>query len=186
MTNQTYINDKIKKGIDGENNICNLIEEIKIYHKVIRNVYIYNGDEKTEIDIILITCFGIFIIESKNHNGLIVGNEEDKIWKHYYSKTDIYDTYNYINQNNRHIKFLSEYLKKNINDFKSYIVFSENTSFSIKSNPENVKILNINQLIGSLIDDMHKSDIIYSHEEIDKIYINLKYYCEHSNNEYLN
>lgn len=89
---------------------------------------------------------------------------------------------NPIKQNNYHIQFLSDYLKKDKSNFKSYIVFGKDTIIKkLKYNHLNTTIANSNYLIEYLRDDMHHSDIIYSHEEIDKIYIDLKYYCEHSN-----
>ena len=56
--NQIILKDRIKRGAILENEITNLIKEnIDIYAKTIKNVYIYSKDNKrTELDIILITA----------------------------------------------------------------------------------------------------------------------------------
>lgn len=170
-------------GRQGEQYICDSIEKkLDIYYKLIRNVYIPIEGKKTEIDILLVTSFGIYVIESKNYHGTIYGDENDFKWTQYFSKQKTYQLLNPIKQNNYHIQFLSDYLRKDKNNFKSYIVFGKDTIIKkIKYNHLNTTIANSNWLIEYLRDDMHHSDIIYSHEEIDKIYIDLKYYCEHSN-----
>lgn len=178
----------VEKGKIGEDYICYLIEKnIDIYYKIIRNVYIPIDGKKTEIDILFITSFGIFVIESKNYNGSIYGSEEDFKWTEYFTDNKKYQIPNPIKQNNHHIKFLSEYLNKDLNDFKSYIVFGNNSTLSkLIYNHVKTHITKTKSLIAYLIDDMHNSEIKYSHEEIDKIYIDLKYYCEHNYYDFIN
>lgn len=185
-SNKINKNDNIIKGIVGEELICNEIEKnLDIYYKIIRNVYIYKDDNKTEIDIILITTTGIFVIESKNYNGYIYGEEKDYNWTQFIKKGTTYQRMNPIRQNNYHIKFLSQYLNKPEDDFKSYVVFSDNAKLSkINYNHKKSRVINTKHLILYLINDIHDSNIIYTHEEIDKIYIDLKYYNEHSNINY--
>lgn len=181
MNYELSVKDKIQRGIALENEICRLIKEnIDVYTKIIKNVYIELEDnKKTEIDIILITAYGIYVIESKNFRGTIVGKEDEKSWNVIYSPKYTQDTYNYINQNKYHIKELKKHLKKDIDDFKSYIVLGKETKYDIEYDQNNTTIINIDELIEHLIDNMHNSETIFSHEEIDKIYIDLKYYCEH-------
>ena len=175
--------NSFKIGQQGEQYICDSIEnELDIYYKIIRNVYIPIEKKKTEVDILLITAFGIYVIESKNYHGKIYGKENDFKWTQYFSNQKKYYFPNPIKQNNYHIQFLSNYLKKDKSNFKSYIVFGKDAIIKkLEYNHLNTTVANSNHLIEYLRDDMHCSDIIYSHEEIDKIYIDLKYYCEHSN-----
>lgn len=56
-------------------------------------------------------------------------SEGDYKWTEYFNNNK-YQIPNPIKQNNYHIKFLSEYLNKNLNDFKSYIVFGNNSTLS--------------------------------------------------------
>jgi len=186
MDTNTLNEDNLKKGLLGEENICDLINKnIDIYSKIIRNVYIPIENKKTEIDIILITSFGLFIIESKNYSGYIYGSEEDYQWTQYFTDTNKNYFLNPIHQNEYHIDYISNYLKRDLSYFKSYIIFGENAKLAkinYDKNKNKNKVLYLADLIENLIEDMHNSEIILSHEDIDKIYIDLKYYCEHIHN----
>lgn len=174
----------IEKGKLLEDKIYNLINNnIDFYYKIVRNVYIPNNNGKrTEIDFIMVTAYGIFVIESKNYSGIIYGNENRDKWTQFFNKKiKSYYINNPLKQNKYHIKFLSQKLNKDTNDFISYIVFGDNTKIGkIYYNTLNQSIFNVNELIFHIISDTHKRDIIFSHEEIDNIYIDLQYYCEHS------
>ena len=66
-----------QKGIEGENVISNIIQYAPMYKKIVRNAYIdMNENKKTEIDIIAISTKGIYVIESKNYEGWILGDEK--------------------------------------------------------------------------------------------------------------
>lgn len=93
------------------------------------NVYIpTEAGETTEIDILLLTRNGIFVIESKNYSGWIFGSETQKNWcqtlpagkgksrKSYF--------YNPVMQNQSHIKHLKSFLGEEIPMY-SIIVFSQ-------------------------------------------------------------
>ena len=115
----------------------------------------------------------------------IYGDENDFKWTQYFNKIKKNYFFNPIKQNNYHIKFLSNRLNRDIKDFKSYIVFGNKSKLrKITYDHTNTKITQTKYLIPYLIDDMHNSGTIFSHEEVDKIYIDLKYYCEHFNNPY--
>jgi len=180
----------IKKGKSGEEKIINNIKDnFDVYFKVINNTKINNNNQKTEIDIILILSTGIYIIESKNFSGFIEGNINDNKWiqKFYNDKEDKFSIYTFINpiyQNNYHIDMISNDMKIDKEMFRSYIIFSDNikipTNLKVMDNEKKVKVINNRDLITELIKDMKNNDISISHEEIDKYYIELKYYREHS------
>lgn len=147
----------VEKGRIGEQIIeDNINKNIDIYHKIIRNVILNKNEKKTEVDIILITCTGIFVIESKNFKGYIYG-----------------------------IDFISNNLNLDQSYFYSYVVFGDNSklqdiTITITNNEtNNIRVINNCNLIKSLFLDIHKDDIKLSHEQIDKIYIDLKYFYEH-------
>lgn len=173
----------IEKGRLGEQIIeDNIIKNIDIYKKIIKNVILYKDDKKTEVDIILITCTGIFVIESKNFKGYIYGNENHKSWTQVITK-DNHNTFdNPIIQNQYHIDFISKNLHLDETYFYSYIVFGDNAklqNITINKENKNIKVINNKDLIENLILDIHKSDILISHEQIDKIYIDLNYFYSH-------
>lgn len=60
------------------------------------------GGGTTQIDHILISRYGVFVIETKNYKGVIKGTKDDQKWKQVLgSKT--YEFYNPIKQNEAHV-----------------------------------------------------------------------------------
>lgn len=180
----TENNANIEKGRIGEQIIeDNINKNIDIYHKIIRNVILNKKKKETEVDIILITCTGIFVIESKNFNGYIFGNDKHKKWTQVLSKENHNTFANPITQNEYHIDFIANNLKLDRSYFHSYIVFGDNSKLQNiiidKDKQYNIKVINNKDLIENLFLDIHKDDIKLSHEQIDKIYIDLKYFYSH-------
>ncbi|WP_200849329.1 nuclease-related domain-containing protein, partial [Clostridium neonatale] len=74
LTGNTYnevMNDKSKYS---EFLTVEELERLDVEHRISVNVYISQNDrETTEINVIYICHYGIFVIESKNYNGLIYG-----------------------------------------------------------------------------------------------------------------
>lgn len=168
-----------QKGIYQEFNIVENLKDININnYKVLRNVYIKKDDnETTELDIVIIHTTGIFVIESKNYVGKIIGEENWYKWK-YFLGNNKYEFFNPIKQNDSHIK----YLKKYINSFlEKEIKFFSLIIFNKKADISNIKIdknkttfvtndLNFKYLIKVLTD---KEKEILSQKEVDTIYFYL-------------
>lgn len=89
---------------------------------LLNDVLFKDGEKYCQIDHILVTDYGVYVIETKNHSGLVVGNEEDVYWQVYYGKKG-YKLYNPIKQNNMHIKRLEKVIGKQ--DISSVIIFSD-------------------------------------------------------------
>lgn len=75
--------------------------------RVLRDMYIPYNNETKQIDVLLITEFGIYVIESKDYSGWIFGSENNKNWTQSLNKNSRYSFYNPIWQNRSHIKALS-------------------------------------------------------------------------------
>ena len=67
---QTFFN----KGNKGEYNIYRSLEKVKGEKLLLTNLYIPKEDgSTTEIDLLMITKSGLFVVESKNYSGWIFG-----------------------------------------------------------------------------------------------------------------
>lgn len=79
-----------------------------------------NGNSTTQIDHIVVSVYGIFVIETKNYKGWIFGNSHKDYWTQNIWGNK-YSIYNPLLQNKKHISFLMKkfsFLKeKNINLF---------------------------------------------------------------------
>jgi len=105
------------KGKIGETliDITNNLRLDKSIYKSLSNVTIkLNDGSTTQIDHIIVSKFGIFVIETKNMKGWIFGSEHQKRWtQNIYGKKHTFQ--NPLHQNYRHIKAIKELLNMSSN-----------------------------------------------------------------------
>ena len=99
---------------------------------VLNDIMIKDEKGTHQIDHLVISKFGIFVIEMKNYYGLIKGKEFDNKWCQYLGKNKSYFI-NPIHQNFGHIKSLSNLLKLDDKYFISIICFSNQAKVDVKS-----------------------------------------------------
>ena len=139
---------------------------------LLTNIQIRYYDKKTEFDNIIVNKYGVFIIETKNYNGTLVGNVDDYEWKKY-KTTDAGNTYeksvkNPIKQVKRQIHILSSFLKYYGIDtwIRGYAILLQGNS------PVNSEYILKNQ--QDIIRVIHTQDRkLLSKEEVDSIYSHL-------------
>lgn len=68
-----------------------------------------NSGNTTQIDHILLSPFGVFVIETKNYKGVIMGTAEDKQWTQKLGK-NTYEFYSPLLQNEAHVRALKSVL----------------------------------------------------------------------------
>lgn len=152
------------KGAMGEYSLRHILKKLpKNNYKLMNDVLIETSSGTSQIDHIVISQFGVFIIENKNYKGWIFGDRYSKTWTQniYGHKTHFQ---NPIHQNYGHIKRLQELdpVLSNIN-FISIIAFSGEAT--LKTNIENVTYYSkVIKLIKSY------TEPIYNKSEIDNIY----------------
>ena len=82
----------------------------KIYHRF-HDVIINSPDGTTQLDHVIISPYGIFVIETKNMSGWIFGSEKDSNWTQSLNGGRTKCKFqNPLTQNYRRTKCLSEYL----------------------------------------------------------------------------
>jgi hypothetical protein len=102
------------------------------YH-LMNHVTIRMDDGTTQIDHILVSKFGVFVIETKDYNGWIFGNATDAIWTQVLFRWR-FTFQNPIFQNKRHVRAVRHLL-----DFlppeaiKSIVVFSGEAEFKTEA-----------------------------------------------------
>ncbi len=106
-----------------------------IYH-CFKDLIIEIDNNITQIDEIIVSKYGVFVIEVKNINGWIFGKEKDKYWTQKLYK-NTFKFQNPLLQNYKHIKFLQKYLGLKNNQLFSVISFVGESKFKTKM-PENV------------------------------------------------
>lgn len=102
----------------------------------IHNVTLPTEDGSTQIDHIFVSCFGLFVVETKNMKGWIFGSERQAMWtQKIYKKS--YKFQNPLRQNYKHIKTLEAALDIPAEAIHSVIVFVGDSSFKTQM-PANV------------------------------------------------
>lgn len=126
------------KGLIGEL-IVNILTRFmldKNTYKLLKNITLPTADGSTQIDHIIVSKYGIFVVETKNYNGWIYGDEKQKTWTQViYKKKSKFQ--NPLHQNYKHIKTLEQLLNIPEENFHSVIVFMGECTFKTPM-PKNI------------------------------------------------
>lgn len=97
------------------------------HHVLLQNVYIPTNNGYTELDTVLLHETGIYVFETKNVSGVVMGELEDRQWKLRMNDRTEHDLYNPIKQNHGHIGALMRCLGLSFKQVAVYsvIVFSD-------------------------------------------------------------
>ncbi len=128
----------------------------------LNNIMLKKNNMTYQIDHLIISQYGIFVIEMKNYYGLILGNDRNNKWIQYLGKKKSY-FYNPIYQNYGHVKVLEELLNLENNKFVSIICFSNQTKLKIET--KNVVIQ-----LEDLVSTIKKYQNIILEYNLEKIY----------------
>lgn len=110
-------------------------------YRYFHNLIVPTDNGTTQIDNIIVSRFGIFVVEAKYFQGWIYGKEREEKWTHTLSSYSKYSFQNPLRQNYKHIKALSRLLDIPEKQFHSIVVFTHRKC-QIKTNlPENVCLI---------------------------------------------
>lgn len=148
-----WINTKLPviKGKFGEKQVSYKLSKLVPEKYILLNdLYIPKKDGSTaQIDHILISHKGIFVIETKNYKGWILGSENNQYWTQviYKRKEKLY---NPIWQNSMHINVLKDYLGEASEDIPihSVIVFGNQATFKFKKSFKRAKVIKLWKLLS--------------------------------------
>jgi len=152
------------KGALGEKSVAFLLSGLdKTKYKLINKIMLQVGNKTTQIDHVIVSNYGIFVIETKNYKGWIIGKEFDDNWKQviYKRKEKLH---NPIKQNYGHIQALKEILNEfeDIN-YISIIAFTTRADLKVTSKTDVVYTINLPKTIKKYkaenIPDLVKEDI---------------------------
>ncbi|GAG76019.1 unnamed protein product, partial [marine sediment metagenome] len=132
-------------------------------YKIINNLMIETEGNTTQIDHLVISNYGIFIIESKNYYGWITGNDYgDWLLTIYRYKRKII---NPIRQNYGHVQVLKNLLKDYPNiSYYPIVVFTKRSIFNVNTGTD---VVYNTDLVNTI--KKHQEEII-SDDSKDKIY----------------
>ncbi len=110
-------------GLRGEHIVSRELHRLGGKYIILNDLILRTAHGTCQIDHVVLSPYGIFVIETKNISGIVTGNDEWKDWN--WSGKDFNKTiYNPVMQNLRHIDVLSDTLGLSADSFISIIVFT--------------------------------------------------------------
>lgn len=133
---------------------------------VLNDIMVKSNEDTHQIDHIVVSKFGIFVIEMKNYYGIITGDEYKDKWIQYLGKSKYYFN-NPIHQNYGHVKALEEVLGLEKNKFISIVCISNQAKVKVKA--KNVTQIDlINDLIASYKEEILNEDLTQIKQKIEE------------------
>lgn len=150
------------RGRRGERRVSSRLFSLPSEYHVFNDVYIEVQGRSVQIDHIVISRYGIFVIETKNYTGWIYGNDKSEFWiKNMYGNK--YQFRNPLKQNYSHVKSLQALLGVPESKFIPIIVFLNGAT--LKCNTTGIVIYSY-QLRHTILDH---SVPIFSDAEVEKL-----------------
>lgn len=153
------------KGKEGEKLVANKLRQLPEEYKVLNDIVFATERGTTQIDHVVVSKYGIFVIETKNYRGEIYGNDVNKEWKQII-KTDVrfnrkwYKVYTYITKNQfyspvkqslGHVVAVNNILNQNEGvPIVSIVVFSNDAILDNVNSSYNV--INLRNLLSTIYD----------------------------------
>ncbi|OHX68621.1 hypothetical protein NH26_18640 [Flammeovirga pacifica] len=138
-----------KQGKLGEYKVAKKLKKLsKTDYIILNDLLLKNGSSTTQIDHIVISRYGLFVIETKNYKGWIFGRDYQEYWTQTLYKNK-HKLYNPVKQNQTHIyslqRILSDYSHIN---YQSIIVFSGEAK--LKKVSSKVPVIYLKDLIKTI------------------------------------
>lgn len=134
----SFLKSPFMKGVIGEalvNLAATLFLDKNIY-RLFKNVTLPTEDGTTQVDHVIVSPYGIFVIETKNLKGWIFGNAQQKMWtQQIYKHKNQFQ--NPLHQNYKHTQTLQSALDIESDKMFSLVVFVGDSEFKTPM-PDNV------------------------------------------------
>ena len=118
-------------------------------YKIIHDVKVFYNGLMSQIDHVIVSCYGIFVIETKNYKGWIFGSENAYEWTQVIFNNK-YKLYNPVKQNLGHVKALQANLVDYPNlDYFPIVVFTGSARLKVHSSYPVIKFYRLLKTIKS-------------------------------------
>ena len=135
------------RGWIGEKAVSIILKFLPDEYTVFNNIYIEENGKSTQIDHVILSPYGIFVIETKNYSGWIYGSENAQYWtKNKYGTK--YRFYNPLLQNYSHVKALQSLFGFPMLYFVPIVVFTGRAT--IKGHYPNHYVIYARQLLSTI------------------------------------
>lgn len=136
----------LRRGRRGERNVASLLSALSSEYRVFNDVYVNVQGRSVQIDHIVVSPYGIFVIETKSYTGWVYGTDYSEFWtKNMYGAK--FRFRNPIKQNYGHKKALIHLSGLPDDKFISIVVFQQSASIRCQTQS---KVVYANQLIPTI------------------------------------
>ncbi|HCZ9047674.1 TPA: NERD domain-containing protein [Vibrio alginolyticus] len=151
------------KGVFGEFLVNRLLSKLpESDYTLIKDVTLPTNDGTTQVDHIVVSRYGIFVVETKNMKGWIFGSARQKQWtQKIYRHSSKFQ--NPLHQNYKHIKALETLLGCSEEHLHSVIVFIGDSTFKTEMPP------NITYARGSIRYIQQFNDVVFSDNDYARL-----------------
>lgn len=154
------------KGKIGEINVANRLKKLpKEDYWIINDLMLKFGNWTSQIDHVVVSRYGVFVIETKNYQGWITGGENSDSWtQNIYGHK--YSLHNPVHQNESHLKAIRKVLGDNGRiKMIPIVAFSGRATLRVKTEYATVTYFrNIRRIISSY------SEEVLTSEQVSRIY----------------
>ncbi|EKO3802560.1 NERD domain-containing protein [Vibrio harveyi] len=151
------------KGVFGEFLVTRLLSKLpESDYTLIKDVTLPTNDGTTQVDHIVVSRYGIFVVETKNMKGWIFGSARQKQWtQKIYRHSSKFQ--NPLHQNYKHIKALETLLGCSEEHLHSVIVFIGDSTFKTEMPP------NVTYARGSIRYIQQFNDVVFSDKDYARL-----------------
>lgn len=148
------------KGWFGEKQVTWYLRKLSEEYTVLNDIILHTETGTTQIDHVVVSPYGVFVIETKNYKGWIFGEEKSTQWtQNIYGKKSNF--MNPLRQNYAHVKAI----KAALSQFPSLpvipiVAFSPNCDLKVKTESHVVYFRQVPAVIHSYTDKVAQSDDI--------------------------
>ncbi|EMK3366671.1 NERD domain-containing protein [Vibrio parahaemolyticus] len=151
------------KGVFGEFLVNRLLSKLpESDYTLIKDVTLPTNDGTTQVDHIVVSRYGIFVVETKNMKGWMFGSARQKQWtQKIYRHSSKFQ--NPLHQNYKHIKALETLLGCSEEHLHSVIVFIGDSTFKTEMPP------NVTYARGSIRYIQQFNDVVFSDNDYARL-----------------
>lgn len=151
----------------GEKKVSSFLEDLDCEeYRVYNDLLILNGKYTTQVDHVVISRYGVFVLETKNVHGKVYGGGNAEFWKQYlpdigykrFGFTKEHQLRNPIWQNDGHIKTLRKLVFGNEIPIYGIVVFPSNTEINVSAEQPVLNMYNVVPYIKQFRDVVMTSD----------------------------
>lgn len=135
-----------KLGKAGEKLVDKALSVLSDDYILLNNLLLLYNNSTHQIDHVIISEFGIFIIETKNYSGIVKGTEKSRTWVHFMGRKRYYFL-NPIIQNNGHVEALKAHFPEYADYFIPIVCFTDKTKLDVKTDSI---VINLERLIWTI------------------------------------